>query len=93
MKLEANSEDMLIIESTPYHLITPPSVRASNNLYIEYTVWYDDVRHEYIPSKDYLYSHKECFKYEISRCGDGVIDTGYNEVCDPGSEETKKAPN
>ena len=91
MKVDANSE-MPIIESTPYHLITPPTVRSPNNLYVEYTIWYDNVRHEYIPSQDNLYSHKECFKYEISRCGDGVIDTGYNEVCDPGSEETKKAP-
>ena len=92
MKIDANTS-MQIIESTPYHLITPPSVRSPNNLYVEYTVWYDNVRHEYIPSRDNLYSHKECFKYEISRCGDGVIDSGYNEVCDPGSEWTAILPN
>jgi hypothetical protein len=91
MKLDANTS-MIIIESTPYHLVTHPTIRNPNNLYIEYTVRYDNVKYATTPSKSNLYSHKECFRYEISRCGDGTIDSEYGEVCDPGSEETKKAP-
>lgn len=91
MKIDANTS-LPILKSTPYHLVTPPTVRASNNLYIEYIVWYDDVKHTTTPSKSDLYPHKECFNYEISRCGDGVLDTEYGEECDPGSESTKVWP-
>jgi hypothetical protein len=68
---------MVAIESTQYHIVTPPTSRAWNNLYIEYNIWYDYVNHSTTPSKSNLYSHKECAYYEISRCGDGVIDSKY----------------
>lgn len=28
-------------------------------------------------------THVECQPYEISWCGDGILDTGYGEICDP----------
>ena len=77
---------MVAIESTPYNIVSVPTRRAQNNVYIEYTIWYDNVAHSTTPSKSNLYSHKECASYEISRCGDGILDAEYNEECDPGSE-------
>ena len=82
MKVGANSS-MPAIQSTPYHVLSAPSKRAWDNLYIEYTIWYDNVDHATSPSRSNLYSHKECVYYEISRCGDGVLDTNYGEICDP----------
>ena len=85
-------ESGVVIESTPYHIVSAPTRRAQNNVYIEYTIWYDNVAHSTTPSRSNLYSHKECASYEISRCGDGILDTDYNEECDPGSEWTKVMP-
>jgi hypothetical protein len=82
MKIDAN-KSMVVIESTPYHIVSAPSSRAWNNLYIEYTIRYDYVKHSTTPSKSNLYSHKECAYYEISRCGDGTLDKEYGEECDP----------
>jgi hypothetical protein len=44
---------------------------------------YDDQYHSTKPSNNNLYSHKECAYYEITRCGDGIIDSEYGEKCDP----------
>ena len=87
-KVSAN-DSVVAIESTPYNIVSVPTRRAQNNVYIEYTIWYDNVAHSTTPSKSNLYSHKECASYEISRCGDGILDAEYNEECDPGSEWTK----
>jgi hypothetical protein len=76
MKVDANKE-MTIIKSNPYNIITAPTIRASDNIYIEYTIRYDNVPHTTKPSKSNLYSHKECVYYEISRCGDGTLDKDY----------------
>jgi hypothetical protein len=78
MKVGANSS-MVVIESKlpKYKVVKYPSKRAWDNIYIEYTTWYEN---EYIspaPSKSNLYSHKECAYYEITRCGDGVLDADY----------------
>ena len=91
MKVSANTS-MRVLESNPYHIVTPPTVRAWNNIYIEYTIWYDNVNHSTSPSKNNLYSHKECAYYEISRCGDGILDTEEGEKCGPGSSEWKNRP-
>jgi hypothetical protein len=88
MKVNANTS-MKVLESNPYHIVTPPTARAWNNLYIEYTIRYDYVNHTTTPSKSNLYSHKECAYYEISRCGDGEIDEEYGEECDPGDSSEK----
>ena len=87
MKVDAKTE-MVVIESKlpKYHIYTAPTQRAWDNIYIEYTIWYGNEYKSPAPSKSNLYSHKECAYYEISRCGDGVLDTEYGEECDPGSE-------
>ncbi len=88
MKVGAHSS-MIILESNPYHIVSAPSKRAQNNIYIEYTIWYDYVKHSATPPKADLYPHKECAEYAISRCGDGIVDEDYGEVCDPEAPEWK----
>ena len=83
-----------VIESEPpYQIINHPDVRSKNNLYIEYNIKYSDKAYSSKPDDSKLKTHKECVYYEISRCGDGVLDTEYGEECDPGSESTKVWPN
>lgn len=90
-KVEANTE-IVVMKSNPYKAIYKPTVRAWDNIYLEYTIWYSDVYKTPIPSKSNLYSSKECAYYEITRCGDGKLDEDYWEECDPGSEWTKVLP-
>ena len=77
---------MMVITSPldpKYHIVSTPSQRAWNNIYIEYIIWYDNIYHSTTPSNSNLYSHKECAYYEITWCGDGVLDTEDGELCDP----------
>ena len=84
MKVWANTS-MVVIESKlpKYHVVNHPTKRAWDNLYIEYTIWYGNEYRFPAPAKSNLYSDKECAYYEISRCGDGVLDKDYGEECDP----------
>jgi len=62
-------------------VIYHPLTRSYNNLLVKYTAKlygsYDQT------NWDGPYYHTECKYYEISWCGDGVLDTSYGEVCDP----------
>ena len=87
-----------IIESTPkYYIQDHPDKRSEDNIYIEYNVKYGNSSTS--PESRWK-THKECVFYEISRCGDGIIDTDWvwkesnhkAEECDPGSEWTKVLP-
>ena len=81
-----------VIKSTPtYPIYDHPNVRSENNLYVEYNIKYADKAYSTRPDDSKLKSHKECVFYEISRCGDGIVDTNWEwkrsedpaEVCDP----------
>ena len=93
MKVAANTS-MTVIESKlpKYKVVKYPSQRAWDNIYIEYTTWYENEYKSPAPSKSNLYSHKECAYYEITRCGDGILDADYWEECDPWSEWTSVLP-
>ena len=65
---------------SPYPIYINPPVRSENNFVIKYRVEYSTNSSE----SSTKYYHTECKYYEISRCGDGVVDTNYDEVCDPG---------
>ena len=78
MKVWKN-QTMKVIESSPkYQILDTPDKRARDNLYVEYTIKYATSQ-----TSTREQSHKECIYYEISRCGDWVLDTDYNEICDP----------
>ena len=75
---------MKIIDSTPKDQIKNcPSKRSYENLYIEYIVTTagENPNGQELPNAK-LSTHKECVYYDVSRCGDGVLDTDY-ETCDP----------
>jgi len=87
------SDTRRVIKSSPlYEIKTHPDVRSKDNLYIEYDIKYADKAYSSKPDDSKLKSHKECVYYEISRCGDGVLDEDYNEECDPGSAWTSTLP-
>ena len=85
MKVEAWNKWIVLTSplDPKYHIVSTPTHRAWDNLYIEYVIRYDDQYHSTKPSNNNLYSHKECAYYEITRCGDGIIDSEYGEKCDP----------
>lgn len=64
-----------------YPILAVPATRSFENLKVFYTIGYLS---NGIPEK-----HIECAKYEITWCGDGVLDTAYGEVCDP-NDTTKR---
>ena len=97
-KMVPEDASIKVVESTPeYHIYDHPDIRSDDNLYIEYDLQYANRSNA---PQDRWRSHKECVYYQISWCGDGKIDTDWEwkgandkaEVCDPGSEDTKKAP-
>ena len=87
------SSKKTVIRSTPlYQVLDHPAVRSKDNIYIEYNIKYADKAYSSKPADSQLKTHRECVYYEISRCGDGVLDEDYGEECDPGSEWTKVMP-
>lgn len=58
--------------------------RNSYDFWIRYTLWYD-----YDNTWKNINKHTECVYYSISWCGDGVLDTGYGEKCDPNDPDKK----
>ena len=83
----ANTTMRVLQATSPYPILAVPAQRAYNNLFIKYTIVY---------SSDSAWTnkvaHSECAYYEITRCGDGIIDSDYWEECDPGSAWTSVLP-
>jgi hypothetical protein len=49
-----------------------PASRSSDNLLVKYVIEYANDS-----AATTRYQHTECYPYEISRCGDGVVDTDW----------------
>ena len=76
-KVNSNTTKRVVEATSQYSILAVPPTRAYDNLFIKYTLWYStDVAWEN------RYAHSECAYYEITRCGDGVLDADY-ETCDP----------
>ena len=78
-------QTMQIIDSAPEYLVKNcPTKRSYENLYIEYIVTSagEDPKWQTLPNAK-LSTHKECVYYDVSRCGDGTLDTDEWEICDP----------
>lgn len=77
----AGAVDQRVIESTnQYQIRAVPPVRGPNNLNIRYTIFTENA------NGGEAIAHTECQPYEISWCGDGVVDTQFGEPCDPAAE-------
>jgi len=75
----ASNTTMRVLQATSaYPILAVPAQRAFDNLFIKYTLTYSTDS-----AWNNKYAHSECAYYEISRCGDGVLDTEYDEICDP----------
>jgi hypothetical protein len=61
---------MVILKANKiYQINAVPQTRSSDNLLVKYVVEYANDK-----AATTRYQHTECYPYEISRCGDGVVD-------------------
>ncbi len=79
-------QSITAIESVgAYSILGVPASRSADNFMIRYTI--PEYYAEQSPGQWYgPYSHVECQPYEISWCGDGVVESAYGESCDSGSQ-------
>jgi hypothetical protein len=85
---------MLVISANGmYQIKQVPSKRSTDNVMVKYVIEYENET----KNNGNRYQHTECFPYEISWCGDGVVDTDWYkkdpsdpaEECDPQASEWK----
>lgn len=70
-----------VVNSSNYTIGAHPPVRSQDNLAIVYDVTYSEqVNGNWGVGRN----HRECKYYEITWCGDGILDSGAGEVCDDG---------
>lgn len=93
LTIPAGTKDLKVISADPkYQLLTTPSRRQEKNIYIEYTI---------NGRGQADFSHKECISWEVTWCGDGVVDNytdhkgeKITETCDPNDpKKTNWGPN
>ena len=80
----ANQSLQVIAAKTSYDILAVPATRNFNNLFLKYTITYS----QDIAGNNKV-AHTECKYYEISRCGDGVLDADREEQCDEGANNGK----
>lgn len=74
--LPVGAKDVEFIEANPsYQLLKAPAKRQKDNIYIEYLV--------NRTGNGQTGNHLECISYEVTWCGDGIVDTDEGEKCDP----------
>lgn len=79
---------MRVIETgdNNWRVATHPVTRTMGNAYdfmIAYKIGYDTSGNHPDPSDDL--SHIECQPFQVSWCGDGVVDSSHGESCDEGA--------
>lgn len=69
--------------SAEYKVPTPPkgAIRRTDALFIAYTYRYQNIKPDGASSE---ITHVSCVNYEITWCGDGVVDAEDGETCDDG---------
>ncbi len=74
-----------ITSTSKYQIRAVPQVRSSSNLFVAYSINYE--YESYAGSKVWRNkTYIACQPYEISWCGDGVLDKAYGESCDDGKQ-------
>lgn len=78
-----------IIADEPYPIKYHPVKRAHNNLVVKYTVKYFSSSKPHKDIKKWVGPkfHTSCVNYEITRCGDGILDIENQEECEQGGLE------
>jgi hypothetical protein len=78
---------MVLKATSNYPINYHPPVRSKNNFVIQYKAKYY-VKEGNTWNRTAKY-HTECKYYEVTWCGDGVVDYEYNEKCDPNDSSHK----
>ena len=83
-----NTVNQEIIQSKEeYHIIDHPAIRSFDNLKIDY-----GIRYQIGSGAQQI--HKECANYEITWCGDGILDTNIDtDLVTPGIQGEQCDPN
>ena len=83
----AGTSNQKIISSNDYRILAVPAIRSFENLRINFDVKYQ------IGSLPEV-THRECAKYEITWCGDGILDTNIDtDLVTPGVQGEQCDPN
>ena len=64
-----NTSMVVLRADSLYNIKDVPAKRSSSNLLVKYVIEYANDE-----AATTRYQHTECYPYEISRCGDGVVD-------------------
>lgn len=75
------TESGTILSSDKYTIVNIPPKRAFDNLLVQYTTKYKTLFNG--KPIGFSRSYISCQPYEISWCGDGVLEQEYDEMCDP----------
>lgn len=76
----------LSTQDNNWRVVKHPTIRSTGSAYdfmIAYKIGYD-TSNNYPDASDDAY-HTECQPYQVSWCGDGVVDAQYSESCDDGN--------
>ena len=80
-QIPAGAQNVKIIQTTEkYQVAVAPKKRLKDNIYVEYHVVVEGNEKE---------GHRECVNYEVTWCGDGVLDKDEGEQCDPNDPSKK----
>jgi hypothetical protein len=75
----------VFLANTSYPIKHHPKERSYNNLVLVYDVtYYDEISPDVWNKQPEIF--KSCVLYEISWCGDGIIDKEFGETCDDGQK-------
>lgn len=78
--LGAKKRALILQTEHPYTITYRPKERSFNNLKIQYTLKYQDIKNNEAIGK--IYKNESNHYYEITWCGDGILDAEYGEKCD-----------
>ena len=85
-----NTSNVVLKADRIYQIKDVPESRSSSNMLVKYVIEYANDK-----AATTRYQHTECYPYEISRCGDGVVDKDWfrKAANDPGEECDYNDPN
>ncbi|MBQ9536451.1 MAG: hypothetical protein IJU79_01525 [Desulfovibrionaceae bacterium] len=80
---EMDHNSLELLESDEYTILNPPKQRSDKNITIKYEIIFNEYEQDgkLNPKQEKYF---QCGHYAVTRCGDGVVDTEFQEECDPG---------
>ena len=83
-KMKRGESGFLYKAKVDYPVISLPKQRLHNNIFIRYTSKFYTIEND---KREGPFFHVTCDNYEVTWCGDGIIDKDY-ETCDDGNNKS-----